>query len=159
MYNTACGGSLTAEHGQFTSPRYPDPYVANVECVWNISVSPGNRIMLAFRYCRLTTTVSSRAETPKQATSASHWLKAPTPRPLAPANYRPPNLHHLKLLPYTLFEKYIYNLALEMASPGNQHCASCTGTLYRHTFVPRILLSSPVTGHLICIIAFGSSAR
>jgi len=24
---------------------------------------------------------------------------------------------------YILFEKYIYNLALETASPGNQHCA------------------------------------
>jgi len=29
-----------------------------------------------------------------------------------------------------VFEKYIYNiLALEMASPGNQHCANCVGTL------------------------------
>jgi len=28
-----------------------------------------------------------------------------------------------------LFEKYIYILALEMASPENQHCASCIGTL------------------------------
>jgi len=27
----------------------------------------------------------------------------------------------IKLLPYILFEKYIYILALEMASPGNQH--------------------------------------
>jgi len=36
----------------------------------------------------------------------------------------------MKLLPY-LFEKYIYIyiIALEMASPGNQHCASCIGTL------------------------------
>jgi len=33
------------------------------------------------------------------------------------------------LLPYILFEKYIYILALEMASPGNQHCASCIGAL------------------------------
>jgi len=33
------------------------------------------------------------------------------------------------LLPYILFEKYIYILALEMASPGNQHCANCIGTL------------------------------
>jgi len=30
-----------------------------------------------------------------------------------------------KMLPYILFEKYIYILALEMASPGNQHCANC----------------------------------
>ena len=34
-----------------------------------------------------------------------------------------------KFLPYILFEKYIYNLALESASPGNQHCANCIGTL------------------------------
>jgi len=35
----------------------------------------------------------------------------------------------MKLLPYILFEKYIYILALEMASQGNQHCANCIGTL------------------------------
>jgi len=34
-----------------------------------------------------------------------------------------------KLLPYTFFEKYIYILALKTASPGNQHCANCIGTL------------------------------
>jgi len=34
----------------------------------------------------------------------------------------------MKLLPYILFEKYIYVFALEMASPGNRHCASCIGT-------------------------------
>jgi len=33
------------------------------------------------------------------------------------------------LFPYILFEKYIYILALEMASPGNQHCANCIGAL------------------------------
>ena len=35
----------------------------------------------------------------------------------------------MKLLPYILFEKYSYILALKMASPGNQHCVSCIGTL------------------------------
>jgi len=29
----------------------------------------------------------------------------------------------------TLFEKYIHILALEMASPGNRHCANCIGAL------------------------------
>jgi len=29
---------------------------------------------------------------------------------------------------YILFEKYIYILSLEMAGPGNQHCANCIGT-------------------------------
>ena len=33
-----------------------------------------------------------------------------------------------KLLPCILFKK-IYILALETASPGNQHCANCVGTL------------------------------
>jgi len=35
----------------------------------------------------------------------------------------------IKLLPYILFEKYISILPLEMASPGNQHCVNCIGTL------------------------------
>jgi len=35
----------------------------------------------------------------------------------------------IKLLLYILFEKYINILALEMASPENQRCASCIGTL------------------------------
>jgi len=33
------------------------------------------------------------------------------------------------LFPHILFEKYIYILSLKMASPENQHCASCIGTL------------------------------
>jgi len=38
----------------------------------------------------------------------------------------------IKLLPYILFEKCITNLAVEMASPGNQHCDSSIGTLSFH---------------------------
>jgi len=34
-----------------------------------------------------------------------------------------------KLFSYILFEKYIYMLALDLASTGNQHCANCIGTL------------------------------
>jgi len=30
---------------------------------------------------------------------------------------------------FILFAKYIYILALETASPGNRHCATCIGTL------------------------------
>jgi len=32
-------------------------------------------------------------------------------------------------VPYICFKKFIYILASEMASPGNQHCASCIGAL------------------------------
>ena len=35
----------------------------------------------------------------------------------------------ITFLPYILFEKYIHILALEMASPENQHCINCIGTL------------------------------
>jgi len=38
----------------------------------------------------------------------------------------------MKLLPYVLVEKFIYILALERASPGNQHCANCIGTFSLH---------------------------
>jgi len=43
-----------------------------------------------------------------------------------------------KLLPYILFERYIYILALEMASPGNQHRANCIGTLSFQTYDGRV---------------------
>jgi len=35
----------------------------------------------------------------------------------------------IKLLPYISLEKYIYILALEMASSGNRHYAYCIGAL------------------------------
>lgn len=50
LYFVACGADFTSEHGSFNSPAYPDSYPANVECVWTIRRSPGNRIQLAFRY-------------------------------------------------------------------------------------------------------------
>lgn len=50
LYFVACGADFTSEHGSFNSPAYPDSYPTNVECVWTIRRSPGNRIQLAFRY-------------------------------------------------------------------------------------------------------------
>jgi len=41
------------------------------------------------------------------------------------------------LFPYILYENCIYLLAIEMASPGNQHCANCFGALS----IPVILLT------------------
>jgi len=42
--------------------------------------------------------------------------------------------------------KYIDILALEMASPGNRHCANCIGT--RKTFVPYEFTASTHVGDL-----------
>jgi len=37
---------------------------------------------------------------------------------------------------YLFYLKNIYTLALEMASPGNQQCASCIGTLSFDIAIP-----------------------
>ncbi|XP_058123035.1 cubilin homolog [Anopheles ziemanni] len=42
----ACGGRLTALAGEFASPNYPDTYPLNVECIWELSASPGNKMSL-----------------------------------------------------------------------------------------------------------------
>jgi len=49
-----------------------------------------------------------------------------------------------KLLPYILFEKYIYILALEMANPGKQHYANCIGTLSFRWVTQKHSASSPI---------------
>ncbi|CAL1576609.1 unnamed protein product [Knipowitschia caucasica] len=45
---SSCGGDMLMETGAFNSPNYPDPYPPNVECVWTIRSSPGNRLQLSF---------------------------------------------------------------------------------------------------------------
>ncbi|XP_068160694.1 cubilin [Antennarius striatus] len=45
---SSCGGDLVMESGAFNSPNYPDAYPSNVECVWTIRSSPGNRLQLSF---------------------------------------------------------------------------------------------------------------
>jgi len=42
-----------------------------------------------------------------------------------------------------LFQKYIYIVVLEIASPGNQHCANCIGTL-SFPIVQRMLICRTV---------------
>nr|XP_023646366.1 cubilin [Paramormyrops kingsleyae] len=45
---SGCGGDLHMESGAFNSPNYPDAYPPNVECVWTITSSPGNRLQMSF---------------------------------------------------------------------------------------------------------------
>ncbi|XP_055601686.1 cubilin homolog [Uranotaenia lowii] len=42
----ACGGTLTSFAGEFASPNYPNTYPLNVECVWQLTASPGNSLQL-----------------------------------------------------------------------------------------------------------------
>ncbi|XP_024431584.2 cubilin [Desmodus rotundus] len=46
--SSACGGDFHMVEGIFNSPGYPEVYPSNVECVWNIISSPGNRLQLSF---------------------------------------------------------------------------------------------------------------
>ncbi|XP_068942361.1 cubilin [Petaurus breviceps papuanus] len=46
--SSACGGTFHMVEGVFNSPRYPDIYPPNVECIWNIPSSPGNQLQLSF---------------------------------------------------------------------------------------------------------------
>ncbi|XP_037366570.1 cubilin isoform X2 [Talpa occidentalis] len=46
--SSACGGTFHMIEGTFNSPGYPEVYPHNVECVWNIVSSPGNRLQLSF---------------------------------------------------------------------------------------------------------------
>ncbi|XP_067930809.1 cubilin-like [Watersipora subatra] len=43
-----CGGNITATHGAFSTPNYPDIYPRNAECVWYLNAAPGNLIQLSF---------------------------------------------------------------------------------------------------------------
>ncbi|KAL2085662.1 hypothetical protein ACEWY4_018982 [Coilia grayii] len=45
---SSCGGNFHMESGAFNSPNYPDAYPPNIECVWKIHSSPGNRLQLSF---------------------------------------------------------------------------------------------------------------
>jgi len=56
------------------------------------------------------------------------------------SNYNSFRVCLVKLLPYILFEKYIYILAIQMASPGKQHCANYIGTLSFPIVLPTLNL-------------------
>ena len=43
-----CGGLLTSNTGQFSSPQHPETYANNLDCEWLIRVPQGDRIELDF---------------------------------------------------------------------------------------------------------------
>uniref|UniRef100_A0A7G3AGB7 Cubilin n=1 Tax=Lutzomyia longipalpis TaxID=7200 RepID=A0A7G3AGB7_LUTLO len=48
VFENSCGGTLKSVKGDFASPSYPNSYPANVECIWSIEASPGNKIQVEF---------------------------------------------------------------------------------------------------------------
>ena len=43
-----CGGHLTGESGEFTSPNFPERYPNDTECNWEITVPEGKKVNLTF---------------------------------------------------------------------------------------------------------------
>lgn len=48
FYVSSCGGILTQPTGEFESPMHPQTYIANMECIWNITVEQNRVIELKF---------------------------------------------------------------------------------------------------------------
>ncbi|XP_034938584.1 cubilin [Chelonus insularis] len=48
VLNSACGGDYFSESGTLASPSYPESYPLNIECVWILHTSAGNRIRVSF---------------------------------------------------------------------------------------------------------------
>ncbi|XP_055632024.1 cubilin homolog [Toxorhynchites rutilus septentrionalis] len=46
VMDNVCGGELTSFAGEFASPNYPNSAPMNVECVWQLNASPGNKLQL-----------------------------------------------------------------------------------------------------------------
>ncbi|XP_028564239.2 bone morphogenetic protein 1 isoform X4 [Podarcis muralis] len=44
----ACGATLQDSQGNFSSPEFPNGYSAHMHCIWRISVTPGEKIILNF---------------------------------------------------------------------------------------------------------------
>lgn len=49
-YLTVCNNNLTGSYGVIESPDYPNNYPLNLNCLWNINVSKGNRINVTFSH-------------------------------------------------------------------------------------------------------------
>jgi len=53
LINQACGGQLTEETGNVTSPGYPDDYPGNANCTWTIRAPESYLILLHFNIFQL----------------------------------------------------------------------------------------------------------
>lgn len=47
---SVCGGTFTSLSGIVASPDWPLSYPRNVECIYNLKVSPGNQLNLGINY-------------------------------------------------------------------------------------------------------------
>lgn len=47
-FEANCGGDLSAENGVITSPKYPQEYELNTDCLWHITVTSGFKVVAVF---------------------------------------------------------------------------------------------------------------
>ncbi|KAE9417169.1 hypothetical protein Angca_010265, partial [Angiostrongylus cantonensis] len=52
-YFLVCGGPIFADHGVIQSPRYPDAYPSNSDCLWTVHVSEGYQVAVEVVYFHL----------------------------------------------------------------------------------------------------------
>ncbi|KAJ1361772.1 Astacin (Peptidase M12A), partial [Parelaphostrongylus tenuis] len=52
-YFSVCGGPIFADHGVIQSPRYPDAYPSNSDCLWTVHVSEGYQVAIEVVYFHL----------------------------------------------------------------------------------------------------------
>ncbi|VDM56930.1 unnamed protein product [Angiostrongylus costaricensis] len=52
-YFSMCGGLIFADHGVIQSPRYPDAYPSNSDCLWTVHVSEGYQVAVEVVYFHL----------------------------------------------------------------------------------------------------------
>ena len=49
MFFVACGGVLTRESGEISSPNYPGFYPPNSDCIWVIKPPSGKPVEISFK--------------------------------------------------------------------------------------------------------------
>ncbi|KIH53585.1 CUB domain protein [Ancylostoma duodenale] len=52
-YYSVCGGPIYADSGVIQSPRYPEPYPPNADCLWTVHVSEGYQVAVEIVYFHL----------------------------------------------------------------------------------------------------------
>ena len=63
MVGASCSSNLETWTGTFSSPGHPKAYAANLNCYWNITVSPGSVIKLTLVALQVQTVLLSIVKT------------------------------------------------------------------------------------------------
>ncbi|CAG2229386.1 CUBN [Mytilus edulis] len=85
--SSTCGGSFTEPMGSFTSPNFPSNYCNKQDCIYNITVEDGNKVLFNFTTIHFDSVFGSvpdfievyNAETISESTWKRKYLGGPRP--------------------------------------------------------------------------------